>query len=62
MGTFGFDLEAELWGEILVVACGGRRDRGGWDGVRRGCEGLMVFWEGIVERERREEGEGRAFA
>ena len=34
LGRFGFDLEAELWKEILVVACQGKH-RKGWDEKRK---------------------------
>jgi hypothetical protein len=54
VGRFGFDLKADLWEEILVVACDGRYDRKAWDKVRRVCKRPRGFQEGILEKEGRD--------
>jgi alpha 1,2-mannosyltransferase len=61
VGKFGFDLEAELWKEILVVACQGKH-RKGWDEKRKVCDGLRGLWDAILEKEGRYANLGRAVA
>jgi hypothetical protein len=61
VGRFGFDFEAGLWKEILVVACQGRH-RKRWDEKRKFCDGLKGFWDAILEKEGRYANLGRAVA
>jgi len=61
VGRFGFDLEAELWKEILVAACQGKHWKG-WDEKRKVFDGLRGFWDAILEKEGRYANLGRAVA